>query len=128
MIICGHCPYLPWTPPPPPHNGLSGESHKKTDKVGIASQSWDPPTLLWDCQKQNLFFCISLDILFVCIKLSQMFTVKHVLKYGEAEFVVSKKRKFWTQIWVWVRPPPPLGLCPKCFCFFKVTPPLRWCN
>ena len=37
--------------------------------------------------------CISLDIRFLCIKLSQIFTVKHVLRYGEAKFVVSKKQQ-----------------------------------
>ena len=38
--------------------------------------------------------CISLDIRFLCIKLSQIFTVSHVLRYEEAKFVIYKKRKF----------------------------------
>ena len=51
--------------------------------------------------------CISLDIRYVCIKLSQIFTVTHVLKYGEAKFVVSKKKGNCEQKFGFGSDPPP---------------------
>ena len=45
---------------------------------------------------------------------------------GKLSLWFLKKRKLLTKIGFGSDPPPLLGLCPKFFRFFKVTPPLRW--
>ena len=60
--------------------------------------------------------CISHDIRFVCIKVSQIFTVTHV---GEAKFVISKIKEILNKNLGLGQTPPLLGLCPKFFHFFK---------
>ena len=57
---------------------------------------------------------ISIYIRFVCIKLSQIFTVTHVLKYGEAKFVVKKENY---EDFFFGSDPPPLGTLSKMFPF-----------
>ena len=52
--------------------------------------------------------CINLDIRFACIKLSQICTVTHVLKYGLAMFVVSKKKEILKKKIGFGSDPPPL--------------------
>ena len=64
--------------------------------------------------------CISLDIRFICIKLSQIFTVTYVLRYGEAKFVVSKKKEILdNNLGLGQIPtPPPIGTLSQIFPFF----------
>ena len=67
---------------------------------------------------------------FYDIKLSQIFTVSHVLRYEEAKFVISKKKGNCERKKIGFgsdpAPPPPFwDFVPNVSRFFKVTPPLH---
>ena len=78
----------------------------------------DMQKIYWTAAVTGTVVRISFAIRFVCIKLSQIFTVKHVLRYGEAKFVVKKKEILNKKLGLGQTPPPLLGLCPNFFCFF----------
>ena len=87
-----------WGPPPLPYFGIARSrffwslNNLKSQSKHFGKFLSSPNTTHSLPPRTVTVACISLDIRFICIKLSQIFTVTHVLRYGETKFVVSKKK------------------------------------